>query len=52
MFSPSEGGTSSNGTVTSTQSDATTFAGDEFNPVTRPEEQFGMDAAGFGQQFK
>jgi hypothetical protein len=52
MFSPSDGGASSSGTMTSAQSNATTFAVDEYHPDMGVEEQFGSDTAGFGHQFK
>ncbi|KAE8548729.1 hypothetical protein TMatcc_010421 [Talaromyces marneffei ATCC 18224] len=51
MFSPSEGGGSSNGTVTSNQSAVTTFVVDNPNPDIQQDERFGMDAVGLGQQF-
>ncbi|KAF3388194.1 hypothetical protein DPV78_012061 [Talaromyces pinophilus] len=51
MFSPSEGGASSNGTMSSAQSDANTFA-IGYHPEMGVGEQIGLYTAGFGQQFK
>lgn len=52
MFSSSDGGALSNGTMTSAQSDATTLAADEYHPEMGAEASFGMNTAGFGHQFK
>lgn len=52
MFSPSDGGASSNSTMTSAQSDTPTFTGDGHHPEMGAEGQFGLNTAGFGQQFE
>ncbi|RAO72216.1 uncharacterized protein BHQ10_008228 [Talaromyces amestolkiae] len=51
MFSSSDGGAFSNGTMTSAQSDAITLAADEYHPEMGAEARFGMNTAGFGHQF-